>query len=55
MEFSTDPQALSLPPEFSSGQAFGFPTAMSKIVLNKDGAGEVVSMALTNMRNLPGG
>jgi pyruvate dehydrogenase (quinone) len=54
VEVITDPQALSLPPKITSGQVFGFATAMSKIVLNK-GAGEVVSMARSNMRNLPRG
>jgi pyruvate dehydrogenase (cytochrome) len=48
----TDPNALSLPPEIRSGQVIGFATAMSKIVLNR-GAGEVVSMATSNMRNIP--
>jgi pyruvate dehydrogenase (quinone) len=54
VEVITDPKALSLPPKITSGQVFGFATAMSKIVLNK-GAGEVVSMARSNMRNLPRG
>ncbi|MDN5894265.1 MAG: pyruvate dehydrogenase [Nocardioides sp.] len=52
VEIITDPQALSLPPKITSDQVFGFATAMSKIVLNK-GAGEAVSMARSNMRNLP--
>lgn len=52
VEVITDPQALSLPPKVTSEQVFGFATAMSKIVLNK-GAGEVVSMARSNLRNLP--
>ncbi|KQZ68824.1 pyruvate dehydrogenase [Nocardioides sp. Root151] len=52
VEIITDPQALSLPPKITSEQVFGFATAMSKIVLNK-GAGEAVSMARSNMRNLP--
>lgn len=54
VEVITDPQALSLPPRITSDQVFGFATAMSKVVLNK-GAGEVVSMARSNMRNLPRG
>lgn len=52
VEVVTDPQALSLPPKVTSEQVLGFATAMSKIVLN-NGAGEVVSMARSNMRNLP--
>lgn len=52
IEVMTDPQALSLPPKITTEQVFGFATAMSKIVLNK-GAGEVVSMARSNLRNLP--
>ncbi len=52
VEVMTDPNALSLPPEIRSGQVIGFATAMSKIVLNR-GAGEVVSMATSNMRNIP--
>ncbi|YAL83086.1 pyruvate dehydrogenase [Dermacoccaceae bacterium W4C1] len=48
----TDPLALSIPPKISSSQVFGFATAMSKIVLN-GGAGEAVSMARSNLRNLP--
>lgn len=52
VEVITDPQALSLPPKITGEQVFGFATAMSKVVLNK-GAGEAVSMARSNMRNLP--
>ncbi|WP_067436522.1 pyruvate dehydrogenase [Nocardioides jensenii] len=52
VEVITDPQALSLPPKITSEQVFGFATAMSKVVLNK-GAGEAVSMARSNMRNVP--
>jgi pyruvate dehydrogenase (quinone) len=43
---------LSLPPEIKGEQMIGFATAMSKIVLNR-GAGEAVSMATSNMRNIP--
>ncbi|AKU15214.1 pyruvate dehydrogenase [Luteipulveratus mongoliensis] len=50
----TDPLALSIPPKISSSQVFGFATAMSKIVLN-GGAGEAVSMARSNLRNIPRG
>lgn len=48
----TDPNALSIPPKITSAQVFGFATAMSKIVLN-GGAGEAVSMARSNLRNVP--
>jgi pyruvate dehydrogenase (quinone) len=48
----TDPQALSLPPKISGSQVLGFATAMSKVVLNR-GAGEAVSMARSNLRNIP--
>lgn len=54
VEVITDPQALSIPPKISGSQVLGFATAMSKVVLNK-GAGEAVSMARSNMRNLPRG
>ena len=54
VELITDPQALSLPPKIKGEQVFGFATAMSKIVLNK-GAGEAVSMARSNLRNIPRG
>ncbi|MGJ6979867.1 pyruvate dehydrogenase [Aestuariimicrobium soli] len=52
VEVITDPNALSVPPEVSGEQLFGFATAMSKIVLNR-GAGEAVAMAKSNLRNLP--
>ncbi len=52
VEVVTDPNALSLPPEITGEQLIGFATAMSKIVLNR-GAGEAVSMATSNMRNIP--
>lgn len=52
IEVITDPNALSIPPKITGEQIFGFATAMSKIVLNK-GAGEAVSMARSNLRNIP--
>lgn len=52
VEIITDPNALSIPPKLKGSQIFGFATAMSKIVLNK-GAGEAVSMARSNLRNVP--
>ncbi|NNG35390.1 pyruvate dehydrogenase [Nakamurella aerolata] len=52
VDIVTDPLALSIPPKISSGQVFGFATALSKIVLN-GGAGEAVAMAKSNLRNVP--
>ena len=52
VELITDPKALSLPPKITGQQVFGFATAMSKVVLNR-GAGEAVSMARSNLRNIP--
>ncbi len=54
VEVITDPNALSIPPQIASSQVFGFATAMSKIVFN-GGAGEAVSMARSNLRNIPRG
>lgn len=50
VEVITDPNALSMPPEITGEQVFGFATAISKVVLNR-GAGEAVSMARSNLRN----
>ena len=52
VDVATDPMALSIPPKITSSQVFGFATAMSRIVLN-GGAGEAVSMARSNLRNVP--
>ena len=52
VEVITDPNALSMPPQISSDQVFGFATAISKVVMN-GGAGEAVSMARSNLRNIP--
>lgn len=54
VELITDPKALSIPPKVSGSQVLGFATAMSKVVLNR-GAGEAVSMARSNLRNIPRG
>ncbi len=54
VDIVTNPHALSIPPKVSSDQVFGFATAVSKIVLN-GGAGEAVSMARSNFRNIPRG
>jgi pyruvate dehydrogenase (quinone) len=48
----TDPRALSLPPTITAGQVRGFVVAMSKEVLGT-GMGEAVSMARSNLRNVP--
>ena len=52
VELITDPKALSIPPKIKGAQILGFATAMSKVVLNR-GAGEAVSMAQSNLRNIP--
>ncbi|OMH31415.1 pyruvate dehydrogenase [Tersicoccus sp. Bi-70] len=52
VDIATDPNALSIPPKITSEQVFGFATAISKVVLNR-GAGEAVSMARSNLRNIP--
>ena len=52
VEFITDPDALSLPPAVTGEQLIGFATAMSKVVFG-GGAGEVISMARSNLRNIP--
>ncbi|WP_394275916.1 pyruvate dehydrogenase [Luteococcus sp.] len=52
VEIITDPNALSIPPEVTLDQVYGFATAMSRTVLN-GGAGEVVRMARSNLRNIP--
>lgn len=54
VELITDPNALSIPPKITTEQVRGFATAMSKVVLNK-GAGQAVSMARSNLRNIPRG
>lgn len=48
----TDPNALSMPPKITLEQMQGFAAAMSKQVLN-GGFGEVMSMARSNLRNIP--
>lgn len=54
VELITDPNALSIPPKISGGsQVIGFATAMSKVVLNRGAGGEAVSMARSNLRNIP--
>lgn len=48
----TDPNALSIPPSITGKQVKGFATAMTKEVLG-GGAAEVMSMARSNLRNIP--
>jgi pyruvate dehydrogenase (quinone) len=48
----TDPRALSLPPTITAGQVRGFVVAMSKEIMG-NGMGEAVSMARSNLRNVP--
>ncbi|SDS05281.1 pyruvate dehydrogenase (quinone) [Paraoerskovia marina] len=48
----TDPRALSIPPTISAGQVRGFAAALTKEVLG-GGMGEAVSMARSNLRNVP--
>lgn len=52
IDIHTDPNALSLPPSITADQVTGFATAMSKEVLG-GGLGEVISMARSNLRNIP--
>lgn len=52
VEVVTDPNALSIPPSITSGQIRGFATAMTKEIFG-GGMGEVMSMARSNLRNLP--
>ena len=54
LDIVTDPNALSIPPSITGEQVFGFATAMSKLVFTK-GIGEAVSMARSNLRNIPRG
>lgn len=48
----TDPDALSLPPSITAGQIRGFATSVMKQVFG-GGAGEVMAMARSNLRNIP--
>ncbi|MBV7364260.1 pyruvate dehydrogenase [Actinomycetaceae bacterium TAE3-ERU4] len=52
IDIVTDPNALSIPPKIEFEQAKGFAFAMSKQILN-GGFGEVMSMARSNLRNIP--
>ncbi|PFG39415.1 pyruvate dehydrogenase (quinone) [Georgenia soli] len=52
VEVITDPNALSIPPSITSGMIRGFATAMTKQILG-GGMGEVMSMARSNLRNVP--
>src|SRR5690606_18392150 len=50
----TDPNALSIPPQITKEQVFGFATALARVGPN-GAAGEAVSMARSNLRNTPRG
>ncbi|TDE91731.1 pyruvate dehydrogenase [Occultella glacieicola] len=52
IDIVTDPNALSIPPSITGKQIKGFATAMTKAVLGGGGA-EVMSMARSNLRNIP--
>ena len=52
VQIITDPPALSMPPTLTGQQLRGFALALSKVVLN-GGAGEVVQLARSNLRNIP--
>lgn len=52
VDLVTDPRALSLPPKITRAQVSGFTAAMSKEILG-GGMGEVMSMARSNLRNVP--
>ncbi|HEY8720818.1 pyruvate dehydrogenase [Pengzhenrongella sp.] len=52
VDLVTDPRALALPPKITRKQVAGFTTAMSKEILG-GGMGEVMSMARSNLRNVP--
>lgn len=52
IDIVTDPNALSIPPSISGEQIRGFATAMTKQIFG-GGAGEVVAMARSNLRNIP--
>lgn len=52
IDLVTDPRALSLPPKITRQQVTGFTAAMSKEILG-GGMGEVMSMARSNLRNIP--
>ena len=52
VDLITDPLALSIPPTIKGDQISGFALAVSKMVMN-GGVGEAVSMARSNIRNIP--
>jgi pyruvate dehydrogenase (quinone) len=51
-DIRTDPQALSIPPKITAGQAGGFALSMLKKSLNGH-IDEVLDAAKTNLRNIP--
>jgi pyruvate dehydrogenase (quinone) len=52
IDVATDPDALSMPPNITTNQVGGFALAASKKVLN-GGIGQLIDMALSNLRNIP--
>ena len=52
VQIITDPPAPSMPPTLTGQQLRGFALALSTVVLN-GGAGEVVQLARSNLRNIP--
>ena len=53
VDLVTDPNALSIPPHITGTQMAGFALAATKIVLD-GGVGQMLQMARTNLRNIPG-
>jgi pyruvate dehydrogenase (quinone) len=52
VDLVTDPNAMSIPPHITGGQARGFAVAASKIVLT-GGVGRMLELARSNARNIP--
>ena len=53
VDLVTDPNALSMPPHVSAAQVRGFALAATKVVLS-GGVGQMLEMARSNLRNIPG-
>jgi pyruvate dehydrogenase (quinone) len=53
VDLVTEPNALSIPPHIATAQVKGFALTATKIVLN-GGVGEILRIAQTNVRNIPG-
>ena len=52
LDVVTDPDALSLPPHLTREEAVGFALGVGKTVLS-GGIGDMISLARTNLRNIP--